>query len=331
MRCTGSGTIAEPMGSAAEACVFDVFLSPFPKPTRNAATVRVTTAVRARAPRRAKLAGVSRAMPRAFAASVSRRISWTPDVSALCVFSPSAPTWRPVSIDRLACWLGLSAEAFHRPRRRAEDRGGPTGCDGHGAREGAGRRASPDRSQQRRGPRGDLLRAGIAQGASLQTRRRAPASLLRRPWASGARMREARRGARRVGARPSSRARAAGEGQRGAGRSLGGTRRAARDRAARSRHRRCPYSPTTAVTDYVAITHALAADVGAANGEIHLSAEGDRDPGRAGARARVETSQQSFEVDRLVICAGLQSDRISRLAGDEREPRIVPFRGSTTD
>jgi L-2-hydroxyglutarate oxidase LhgO len=31
--------------------------------------------------------------------------------------------------------------------------------------------------------------------------------------------------------------------------------------------------------------------------------------------------------DLLVICAGLQSDRLARLAGDAREPAIVPFRG----
>jgi L-2-hydroxyglutarate oxidase LhgO len=86
------------------------------------------------------------------------------------------------------------------------------------------------------------------------------------------------------------------------------------------------HSPTTAITDYVAIAHALADDVRAANGEIHLSAEVTAIR-RAGARARVEAGEQTFEFDRLVICAGLQSDRISRLAGDQREPRIVPFRG----
>ena len=86
------------------------------------------------------------------------------------------------------------------------------------------------------------------------------------------------------------------------------------------------HSPTTAITDYVAVTHALADDLRAANGEIHLSAEVTAIR-RAGSRARVEAGEQTFEFDRLVICAGLQSDRISRLAGDEREPRIVPFRG----
>jgi L-2-hydroxyglutarate oxidase LhgO len=32
-------------------------------------------------------------------------------------------------------------------------------------------------------------------------------------------------------------------------------------------------------------------------------------------------------VDHVVVCAGLQSDRVARLAGDDPEPGIVPFRG----
>lgn len=34
-----------------------------------------------------------------------------------------------------------------------------------------------------------------------------------------------------------------------------------------------------------------------------------------------------LEFDHLVICAGLQADRVGRLAGDEPGPAIVPFRG----
>jgi L-2-hydroxyglutarate oxidase LhgO len=41
----------------------------------------------------------------------------------------------------------------------------------------------------------------------------------------------------------------------------------------------------------------------------------------------VATDDDEFAFDRLVICAGLQSDRVARLAGDARDPVIVPFRG----
>ena len=86
------------------------------------------------------------------------------------------------------------------------------------------------------------------------------------------------------------------------------------------------HSPTTAITDYRAVAESFAADVRRAGGTVLLSTPvtGIR---VAGGRARVEAGGDGFELDRLVICAGLQSDRVARLAGDERDPQIVPFRG----
>jgi L-2-hydroxyglutarate oxidase LhgO len=88
------------------------------------------------------------------------------------------------------------------------------------------------------------------------------------------------------------------------------------------------YSPTTAATDFRAVAEAFADDVRAAGGRVVLgaAATGISTAGGRG-RVRVETAADSFEFDRLAICAGLQSDRVARLAGDEREPGIVPFRG----
>ena len=86
------------------------------------------------------------------------------------------------------------------------------------------------------------------------------------------------------------------------------------------------HSPTTAITDYHAIAESFAEDVRRAGGTVTLSTPvtGIR---VAGGRARVAAGGHGFEFDRLVICAGLQSDRLARLAGDERDPPIVPFRG----
>jgi L-2-hydroxyglutarate oxidase LhgO len=48
----------------------------------------------------------------------------------------------------------------------------------------------------------------------------------------------------------------------------------------------------------------------------------------AGASATdVTAGEQRFRFARLVICAGLQSDLVARLAGDDPAPAIVPFRG----
>src|SRR5207249_899264 len=41
----------------------------------------------------------------------------------------------------------------------------------------------------------------------------------------------------------------------------------------------------------------------------------------------VETTAGDFEAEFLVNCAGLHCDRLSELAGEKREVRIVPFRG----
>ncbi|MES1248778.1 MAG: L-2-hydroxyglutarate oxidase [Actinomycetota bacterium] len=83
------------------------------------------------------------------------------------------------------------------------------------------------------------------------------------------------------------------------------------------------HSPTTAITDYTAVARSLADDVRALGGVIHLETPA-RSISRLGGTARVNGEH---EFDLLVLCAGLQSDRLARAAGDEEEPRIVPFRG----
>ncbi len=86
------------------------------------------------------------------------------------------------------------------------------------------------------------------------------------------------------------------------------------------------HSPTTAITDYRAVAEAFADDVRTGGGTIHLDAEVTGITAGP-ATARVHANGDTFAFDRLVICAGLQSDRVARLAGDERAPAIVPFRG----
>jgi L-2-hydroxyglutarate oxidase LhgO len=86
------------------------------------------------------------------------------------------------------------------------------------------------------------------------------------------------------------------------------------------------HSPTTAITDFRAVAHAFADDVRAAGGSVRLGAEVlSIVPGRK--TARVATADDELEFNTLVLCAGLHADRMARLAGDDREPTIVPFRG----
>ncbi|HYG94981.1 MAG TPA: L-2-hydroxyglutarate oxidase [Nocardioides sp.] len=87
------------------------------------------------------------------------------------------------------------------------------------------------------------------------------------------------------------------------------------------------HSPRTAITDYVAVSRALAGEVEAAGGEVLLGREVvgvDRRPGAIDVRCS-DGSRRG--VGHLVLCAGLQSDRLGRLVDGADAPRIVPFRG----
>lgn len=86
------------------------------------------------------------------------------------------------------------------------------------------------------------------------------------------------------------------------------------------------HSPATAITDFVAITRAYAEDVENAGGQVLLSTTVTGIVRRAGG-IDVQTTGGTHHVDRLVVCAGLQADRMSRMADGVDGPRIVPFRG----
>jgi (S)-2-hydroxyglutarate dehydrogenase len=88
------------------------------------------------------------------------------------------------------------------------------------------------------------------------------------------------------------------------------------------------HSPTTAIVDYAAVTRALAADAeargatvrtGFAVTAIRRTADGGVVVGAA--------SGEEIPANLVVLCGGLQVDRLAALAGDAPTPRIVPFRG----
>ncbi|MDH3296018.1 MAG: FAD-dependent oxidoreductase, partial [Acidimicrobiia bacterium] len=80
------------------------------------------------------------------------------------------------------------------------------------------------------------------------------------------------------------------------------------------------HSPHTAITDFVAVARAYAEDIDAADGKIRLSSPvtGIR---RHHGRVEITTPSGGDTVDRLVICAGLQSDRVAESVDGERGPR----------
>ncbi|GGZ24730.1 L-2-hydroxyglutarate oxidase [Streptomyces nitrosporeus] len=86
------------------------------------------------------------------------------------------------------------------------------------------------------------------------------------------------------------------------------------------------HSPRTAITDYPAVSREFAKDIEAAGGGIRTAFPVTSLTRTAGG-IEVGNGEERVRVDRLILCAGLQSDTVAGLAGDSRAPRIVPFRG----
>ncbi len=84
--------------------------------------------------------------------------------------------------------------------------------------------------------------------------------------------------------------------------------------------------PGTGITDYERVTQKYAEIVTSRGGEVRTST---KVTGFAPSPAEivVETTRGPIQARFIVNCAGLQSDRVSRMAGANTDVRIVPFRG----
>ncbi|MEQ8658442.1 MAG: L-2-hydroxyglutarate oxidase [Hyphomicrobiales bacterium] len=82
----------------------------------------------------------------------------------------------------------------------------------------------------------------------------------------------------------------------------------------------------TGIVDYPAMARAMAAELEDAGGEVVLNcavtgiAEGPE-------TVSVATSAGLYEARQLVVCGGLQADRLAKMAGLDVDFQIVPFRG----
>jgi (S)-2-hydroxyglutarate dehydrogenase len=87
------------------------------------------------------------------------------------------------------------------------------------------------------------------------------------------------------------------------------------------------HSPHTAIADFAAVTRSLARDLTDGGGTVRTSFEvtGLRRNGHETVVRGAHGEQQAYDV--VVVCAGLHADRVAALAGDDADPRIVPFRG----
>lgn len=82
----------------------------------------------------------------------------------------------------------------------------------------------------------------------------------------------------------------------------------------------------TGIADYPAMVRAMAHELEQAGGSVHLGHAVTGIEEHA-AGVRVTTAPGVFEAAQLVVCGGLQADRLAMMAGLEPDFRIVPFRG----
>ena len=87
------------------------------------------------------------------------------------------------------------------------------------------------------------------------------------------------------------------------------------------------HSPSTAIVDFPGVARSLATGIGAAGGELRLGFEVTAIARQGGeTRVRARTGEE-LAFDRLIVCGGLQSDRLAMMVGESPTPAIIPFRG----
>lgn len=86
------------------------------------------------------------------------------------------------------------------------------------------------------------------------------------------------------------------------------------------------HSPTTAITDYAAVARSFAREVEGAGGQVRTGVRVVRVE-QAGGPAVVLEGGERVAGDRVLVCAGLQSDLLARASGRPADPAIIPFRG----
>ncbi len=84
--------------------------------------------------------------------------------------------------------------------------------------------------------------------------------------------------------------------------------------------------PQEGIVDYARVCQALVESIRQHGGQVVTGAKVEKLRQKSGCWI-ASTSAGDFEAGRLVNCAGLHCDRVSALAGERRQARIVPFRG----
>jgi (S)-2-hydroxyglutarate dehydrogenase len=84
--------------------------------------------------------------------------------------------------------------------------------------------------------------------------------------------------------------------------------------------------PSTGIVDFRAIARAMGASIRAAGADVEVGVEVTGITETADT-VTITAGERRFHARRLVVCAGLQADRLARMAGARTDFQIVPFRG----
>jgi (S)-2-hydroxyglutarate dehydrogenase len=84
--------------------------------------------------------------------------------------------------------------------------------------------------------------------------------------------------------------------------------------------------PTTGIADYRSVCETYARLIEGCGGQVHLDTKVEK-LDRVGSTHRIVTSRGDVEAGFIVNCAGLYSDRVTRMDGADPTAQIVPFRG----
>jgi len=83
--------------------------------------------------------------------------------------------------------------------------------------------------------------------------------------------------------------------------------------------------PEAGIVNYKQVCERLSHRIQARGGEVRLNTKVLKI--RQGLKTVVETNQGDFEADLLINCAGLYSDKVSKMSGQDPQAQIIPFRG----
>lgn len=84
--------------------------------------------------------------------------------------------------------------------------------------------------------------------------------------------------------------------------------------------------PTTGIIDYGRVCRTLADLITAAGGVVKTGTTVTAIH-ESSTEVRVDTTESAWAADHLVVCAGLQADRVAAMAGLDLDIQIIPFRG----